>query len=291
MTTLTRFAGLAAIVAAAAIAAGATATSARADQWQKTYQISGRANLAVTTGDGDVTIASGGGKQIVAKVTTQGWKIGPNDIQIVESQSGDQVSIEVKFPHWNWSWGGLHNKSVHVDLQVPSDLDANIRTGDGNIEAQHIGGNLEFNTGDGNITTAGVKGTSRLRTGDGNVTGQDFDGTLEASSGDGNLSLRGRFDAINVKSGDGNVDIEAGAGSKVAQTWSVQSGDGHITLRVPPDLQADLEARTGDGSVTLDIPVQVSGSLSHSSVSGKMNGGGGEISLHSGDGSIHLEKI
>jgi hypothetical protein len=56
-------------------------------------------------------------------------------------------------------------------------------------------------------------------------------------------------------------------------------------------LNANLEARTGDGNITLDFPIQVSGSLSHSAVHGKLNAGGNTLSVTSGDGSIHIEKI
>ena len=52
-----------------------------------------------------------------------------------------------------------------------------------------------------------------------------------------------------------------------------------------------LDAHTGDGNITLDIPIKVSGSLSHSSVHGKLNDGGPTLSISSGDGSIHLAKL
>ena len=51
------------------------AVPARADEWSKTYQVSGRADLHVTTGDGDVTITGTDQKQIDARVTTEGWKV------------------------------------------------------------------------------------------------------------------------------------------------------------------------------------------------------------------------
>ncbi len=86
----------------AGIAIAASATSARADQWSKTYQVNGHPDLRVTTGDGDVTITGSDQHQIDAHVTTNGWKIGPNDVQIIESQSGNSVSIEVKVPHWGF---------------------------------------------------------------------------------------------------------------------------------------------------------------------------------------------
>jgi len=42
-------------IAVAGISATLAATPARADEWKKTYQVSGRASVYVKTGDGDVT--------------------------------------------------------------------------------------------------------------------------------------------------------------------------------------------------------------------------------------------
>jgi DUF4097 and DUF4098 domain-containing protein YvlB len=271
--------------------AAAAATPARADDWSKTYQISGRADLRVSTDDGDVTIIGADQKQIDAHVTTEGYKISSSEVRIEESQNGDHVVISVKLPHFNFSfWGGRH-KSVKVELHVPRELELDVQTSDGNVVAQNVAGRVHFTTGDGNVTATGVHGDIRLHTGDGHIEGANFDGTLDADTGDGNIRISGRFDSLSLKTGDGNIEAQAGGGSKVANAWTVRSGDGHITMRIPGDLNANVDAHTGDGSITLDIPITVAGSLSHSSVRGKLNAGGGTLSISSGDGSIHLEKL
>jgi DUF4097 and DUF4098 domain-containing protein YvlB len=119
-----------------------------------------------------------------------------------------------------------------------------------------------------------------------------LDGTLKVDTGDGHVTVGGRFDALDLHTGDGNIDASATNGSKVASSWMLHSGDGRINLRVPGDLSADLDAHTGDGSITVDLPITVVGSMGHtSSVHGKMNGGGGQLKITSGDGSIHVEKL
>ena len=273
------------------IASAVSAAPARADQWSKTYQVNGRAELHVMTGDGDVVVTGADQQRVDARVTTTGWKIGPNDVQIIESQSGNSVSIEVKVPHWGFSMFGGNHKSLRVEVSVPRELDLDVRTSDGNVTAQGVSGKIQFDTGDGNVTAGNIKGDIRIHTGDGHIEGHNFDGSLDANTGDGNLRIDGRFDALALKTGDGNIEAQVGSGSKVASGWNLHSGDGHITLRVPGDLSATLDAHTGDGSITLDIPIQVSGSLSHSSVRGKMNAGGATLAVSSGDGSIHIEKL
>jgi Putative adhesin len=273
------------------IAIATSAAPAHADQWSKTYPVNGRAELHVMTGDGDVVVTGADQQRIDARVTATGWKIGPNDVQIIESQSGNSVSIEVKVPHWGFSMFGGNHKSLRVEVSVPRDLDLDVRTSDGNVMAQGVSGKIQFDTGDGNVTAGNIKGDIRIHTGDGHIEGHNFDGSLDANTGDGNLRIDGRFDGLALKTGDGNIEAQVGSGSKVASGWNLHSGDGHITLRVPGDLSATLDAHTGDGSITLDIPIQVSGSLSHSSVRGKMNAGGATLAVSSGDGSIHIEKL
>jgi DUF4097 and DUF4098 domain-containing protein YvlB len=277
----------------AGIASAATATQAQDPDhhWSKTYQVNGRADLHVTTGDGDVTITGTDQHQIDAHVTTNGWKIGPNDVQIIESQSGNSVSIEVKVRYWGIAIFGGSHKSLRVEVSVPRDVDLNVHTGDGNVTALGVSGKIQFETSDGNVTASNIKGDIRIHTGDGHIEGHNFDGSLDADTGDGNLRIDGRFDALALKTGDGSIEAQVGSGSKLANSWNLHSGDGHITLRVPGDLNAMLDAHTGDGSITLDVPIQVSGSLSHSTVRGKLNAGGPTLAISSGDGSIHIEKL
>jgi Putative adhesin len=274
----------------AGLTTSAVSPAACADEWTKTYSISGRADLHVQTDDGDVSINSADQKEVYARVTTSRLKIGPDDVRIEESQSGDTVNLRVRMPHFNWGFWG-HGGSVHVELRVPRELNLDVSTGDGSVTAQPVSGHIRISTGDGNIRADGTKGDMYMHSGDGHIEASNLDGTLKVDTGDGHVTVGGRFDSLDLHTGDGNIDASAMSGSKVASGWTLHSGDGHISLRVPSDLSADLDAHTGDGSITVDMPITVAGSLNHSSVRGKMNGGGGQLKITSGDGSIHLEKL
>ena len=279
------------VVAGATFAAACTAAPAHADEWSKTYTISGRADLRVGTDDGDVTIMSAEQKQIDARVTTEGYKIGPSEVRIEEHQDGDHVALNVKLPHFNWSWWGGRHHSVRIEVHVPRELDLDVHTGDGNVSAQSVAGRIRIDTGDGQVNATGLKGDVSMRSGDGHITASGLDGSLIVNTGDGHISVDGRFDALDLKTGDGNIEAKVMNGSKVGNSWRLHSGDGRINVSLPVDLNADLEAHTGDGHITLDVPISVSGSLSRSSIHGKLNGGGGTISISSGDGSIHVQKL
>jgi len=278
-------------LAAAMFAAGTTATPARADDWSKTYTINGRADLRVGTDDGDVTITSSDQKRIDARVTTEGYKIGPSEVRIEEHQEGDHVTLNVKLPHFNWNWWGGRHHSVRIDVHVPRDLDLDVHTGDGNVSAQAVAGRIRIDTGDGHVNASGLKGDVNMHSGDGHITASGLDGSLAVNTGDGHINVDGRFDALDLRTGDGNIEARVMNGSKVANGWRLHSGDGRINVSLPSDLNAELDAHTGDGHITLDVPISVSGSLSKSSIHGKLNGGGGTISISSGDGSIHVQKL
>jgi DUF4097 and DUF4098 domain-containing protein YvlB len=243
----------------------------RADDWSKTYTVTGKPELRVDTNDGNVSVTTWDRDKIEARVSTEGWRIGPDDVRIRESQSGARVDLDVHVPNSHWSIG-VHRR-VSIELKVPRE------------------DNVAIHTGDGNISLEDVKGDLRLRSGDGRIEGTGLDGSLEAKSGDGNIRVRGRFDMIQLETGDGQINAEAGSGSKMASDWSARSGDGSINLRVPGDLNAQLDLHTGDGHITLDFPVTVSGSVSRSTIRGQLNGGGPTLTVHTGDGSIRLEKL
>ena len=252
------------------IAALAATTVARADEGTKKFTVSGKAELRVETSDGSVTLRSGEGKTIDARVTTTGWRIGPEEVRVIDRQLGDRVELEVRLPHFHWNLG---HRSVRIELTVPQES------------------NLEIRTSDGDITAEGVKGDLHFSTGDGNIRAESLEGALDASTGDGNLTVDGRFDRLHLKSGDGRLQARVNPGSKMAEDWFLRSGDGDVTVRLPGNFAADLSLHTGDGHIQLDFPVSVSGSMRESDIRGKLNGGGLTLSIHTGDGSIHVERM
>jgi DUF4097 and DUF4098 domain-containing protein YvlB len=276
------------LLAAATLAVCAPA--AHADDWSKTYAINGTANLRVQTDDGSVSISPGEQNSIYAHVTTTRYSIGSSGVSIEESQSGNNVNIHVRIPHFHWGFFGSGG-SVHVDLRVPRNLNMDINTGDGDVNAQPVSGNIRITTGDGNISANGLHGQVYLHSGDGRIDSTGMDGALQVDTGDGHITIDGRFDLLQAQTGDGSIDATAASGSKVGDGWNLHSGDGRITLRVPSDLNAELDAHTGDGSITWDVPLTFTGSVNRSYVHGKINQGGGVLRISSGDGSIHLEKI
>jgi Putative adhesin len=282
---LGRLAGLAAL---AVLASTFAAASASAEEWTKSYTVSGRARVHVDSNDGSVRVTTGDSKQVEFRVIYSGYTMDKN-LTVTSNQNGDQVEISARARNgFNFGWG-IH-RGLRIEVHMPRNADLSVDTGDGSVESDAITGNLDIHTGDGHIRVDGAKGQIRLRTGDGSIEGRELDGQLEATSGDGHINVEGRFDGLSIKTGDGSVTARANPGSKLANGWNVHTGDGSVTMSLPGDLQANIDASTNDGRISLGLPVLVEGTMGTSQIHGKMNGGGPPLTIHTGDGSIHLSK-
>jgi DUF4097 and DUF4098 domain-containing protein YvlB len=247
------------------------ALPASADEWSKTYTISGRPDLRIETSDANICVTTWDQNTIAAKVVTTQYKIGEGGIRVEEHQNGDTVEIEVRYPHHDISFGWSQHQ-VDIVIQMPREGRVNLRTGDGKIDI------------------AGLKGDMDLRSGDGSENLEGVDGKLHASTGDGHITAHGRFDELELKTGDGHVDVRAANGSSLAAGWRLETGDGNVSLEVPGDLAADVDLHTSDGHIDLDLPVAAEGKVRENEVRGKLNGGGSPLTIRTGDGSIHLRK-
>jgi DUF4097 and DUF4098 domain-containing protein YvlB len=249
----------------------AAASFARADEWSKTYTITGKPDLRVETSDANIHVDTWDQKTIEARVTSEGYKIGEHGLRIEEHQSGDAVGLEIHFPPVHFSFN-VRSPRVDVEIHMPREGRVNLRTGDGSIRLSNF------------------KGEMALETGDGHQNIDSVDGTLRARAGDGHITAAGRFDVLELGTGDGRIEARALSGSTMASSWNLHTGDGNVTLELPGNFAADVDLHTSDGRITADIPVAVEGRLGEKNIHGKINGGGNLLTVHTGDGSIRLQK-
>jgi len=248
---------------------------ASAGQWTKTYIVAGKPDLRVETNDGAVTVTAWDQKRIEAVVITKGWNIGGNEVQIHEHQVGDHVDIVAKVPN-HVDFFNFEDRSLRIELRVPRDTNTDVRTGDGSVEVSGLQGEMRINTGDGSIRAAAVSGN------------------LDAHTGDGSVHADGRFESLNVHTGDGSVDVSVAAGSHVASTWRIETGDGSVKVRLPDQLSADLDVRTGDGGLDVDLPLTMKTANTdddRKELHGKLNGGGLPVYVRTGDGGVHIARL
>jgi len=268
----------------------AWALPAAADEWTKSFSVSDGASIRLETNDGRVSVTSWDRPEIAIHVRTEGWKIG-TQVKVDATQDGSSVTFSAHVPSMSFMMFTDH--WFHIEVSVPRHCDVDVRTSDGAVSLEQIHGRVLAKTSDGRISATDLSGDIELRTSDGGIGAHGLDGRLAAGSGDGSISVSGRFDSLDLSSSDGRITARAEGGSKLADGWNLDASDGSISLRIPGDLKADLDASTGDGGITVDIPVQVQGEwhAEHRRLNGTLNGGGPPLRVRTADGSIRIEKI
>src|ERR1700731_1268946 len=109
--------------------AAAASLPARADEWSKTFNVTGKPDLRVETSDANIRVDTWDQNSIEARVTAEGWKIGEGGVKVLDHQTGDSVELEVRLPH-NVCIVCFHTtrRRLDVEIHVPREGRVNLRT-------------------------------------------------------------------------------------------------------------------------------------------------------------------
>ena len=71
----------------------------------------------------------------------------------------------------------------------------------------------------------------------------------------------------------------------------IETGSGDVTLKVPPTVGAEVDLDTGSGDIDLGgLTLQVR-RIEHDHVTGTLGDGKGRVSVETGSGNVHLQKL
>jgi len=251
--------------------------------FDRNLTFNGKFDLSVSTGSGSITFTRGPANQIhihgIVKVNHDG---DPAQAQQIAAnppieQQGNAIRI-----------GGhqenLHNISISYEIEAPADTALKAATGSGNITDTGVGQDAKLTTGSGNITATGIEGGFKVQTGSGNIT---IDGTgqgdAKAQTGSGNIDLKGVHGSLQAQTGSGGIK----ASGTPSSPWKLQTGSGNIELATG-NAPVDLDASAGSGSIsTKPATTQTSADKHHLHV--QLNGGGPEVRVQTGSGSIRVD--
>ena len=268
---------------------------------EKRFVVNGQADLSLRTFDGSIQLKSWDKNEVLVEIERHGPdQQAAESLTVNTTQEGNRITVDAPAPREERDGihiGSFQSPSVSLIVTAPRKVSVDARTSDGSISAEDLAGAVELSTGDGSVRTRRIEGSLRVRTGDGSISVTDAAGRVEADSGDGSVELAGRFDVMDVRTGDGSVRLDVLDGSALKSDWSVNTGDGSITLRLPANLDADLDAHTGDGGVHADgVLVQAERDPENrdrkdtDSLRAQLGKGGRTLRLRSGDGSITISR-
>lgn len=142
--------------------------------------------------------------------------------------------------------------AVHFEVGVPSGVELDARTVNGDVRATGL---------TARVRTSTVNGSIRVES-RGVVSAHTVNGSIDASMGSADWTGPLEFHTVN----------------------------GGITLRVPEGTGADIEVETVNGDLETDFPLTIEGRLrwGPKRLRGRIGGGGQPLELHTVNGSIRL---
>ena len=139
----------------------AAAPFAQAEEWSKTFTLTGKPDLRVTTSDANIRVDTWDQNIIRARVTAEGWKVSENatgqrGVKVVQHQSGDSVELEVRLPH-NVCIVCIHipDHRVDVEIHMPRAGRVNLHSSDGSIRLANFKGEMDLQSSDGSLEADG----------------------------------------------------------------------------------------------------------------------------------------
>lgn len=247
------FASIALLFVSAVVNASVTETE------EMTLDVNADGRISLENINGDIRITGGSGDTVHLVATRKaGSQEYLDDLKVVVDADKDYIRIETRHPksdHQWFKWGNDSSGSVSYVLEVPATVNLDtISTVNGDVEISAVLGKVKAETVNGSLEALGLEGDVNLET----VNG----------------SIHAEFD-------------HTGAGQRV----SADAVNGKITLVLPANASARVEAETVNGSINADdFGLEPEKGFVGRSLSGEIGGGDARISLDTVNGSIKIMK-
>ncbi len=253
--------GLALLVAAAGRVYPSSHSHGASEQFQKTCTLGSRGTVSLQNLNGNLSIKAWDKNEVMIKAV----KYADNQEELVSLEievdaTGDRVAIDTKYPDES-DGGHGHGAGVDYSLTIPRDAKIEkVKIVNGEIEISGVSGKVEASDVNGTIHADGLRDGCDLGTVNGNV-----DATFDGLSAAGDVRLK--------------------------------SVNGGLTLRLPDNAGADVDARVTTGRISNEFGLESSRERNRHSfvkvgdaIRGKIGNGGVLVRLETVNGSIRLLK-
>ena len=260
------------------------------DTFDRTFNVSGPADLYISTGSGNIRIHPGSDTEIhvIGHVHASWSAFGDVDSRIrriVENppitQSGNAIHVGESTDH------GLNNISIDYEVTVPNSVALNLHSGSGDVEVDQVGRYLSATSGSGSVRAHGVHGPADLQSGSGDIElEQQAAGDVKAKTGSGSIRIHGLNGSFNAKTGSGDIEAEG----RITGESMISTGSGSVRLHLNQDAHFNLEASTGSGDIHVHFPgaPQQNDDTRHH-LTASINGGGPALEVRTGSGDVEID--
>lgn len=245
---------------------------------QHTYPLKSGGRLEVQNTNGSVTVEAWDRNEVQVEAMRQ-VKAESNakaeelmkKIRIDVKASANEVRIETRLPNegsgfFDWLTGNSASFSVTYKIHAPREVAAKLVSTNGALRLAGTHGQADLETTNGGVTVEHVAGTIRMESTNGGLKVIESSGSVQGETTNGGITAQ-------LTEVDGDVSLETVNGS--------------VTVRVPQDVRASLDVETANGGIHTDLDVQ-GGHKSRNSLTGEVNGGGGQLKIRTVNGGVHI---
>lgn len=250
---------MALIVSSLTVGAFMAAAEEVREEFHQTYPLADNGRVTLENVNGSVSIVAWDRNEVkVDAVKRAATQKGLDAVTINVSAKPDRIHIETEYPDSASGWFGW-SKSVSVSVDYTLTVPRQVRLD-------------EVSTVNGGLEITGVRGT---------VKGSSVNGRIKASGLGGETKLS----TVN-----GGIDVSFTQWNP-AKSVKLDSVNGGITLMLPPDADAELEAETLNGGISADgeLTVKHNFPVGHE-VKGQLGKGGGRIKVNTVNGGIQIQR-
>jgi len=295
--------------------------------FERSFPVSGKTTLDVSTDRGRIEILAAPTDRIVVEgvaTVRTAWDAPSNAMELARQvaatpplqQAGDTVRLGIPTD-------GATRRGVTVSYQVRVPPETEVRTSSesGETSVRGVAGPVTVRTQSAAIDLRGLAGLVSVSSGSGAVSADDITGSLSVTTSSSAFKGSGLGSSLKVRTqsgevradltGSGDVDVETGSsaihvqgvrGGLMARTqsgrvtvrgaprkeWTATTGSSSVNLDVDPGTGFSVDAVSRSGSVVVEGG-QVQGAVAKGAVKGTVNGGGAPVRISTGSGSIRVQ--
>ena len=272
------------------LAVSTAAYAAVEGNFDRTLKVSGRVDLDVQSGSGDITVHTGDSNSVVVhghvKASESWFNMGGLSAdekvkRIEQNPPIQQNGNSIRIGHIDEE-ALRNNISVTYEITVPKDTSVQAHTGSGDQHVNDVDGPVRVSTGSGNLTISNIGSEVRANAGSGDLRISNVKGRLYTETGSGNINANGIAGGFDARAGSGDITFEQTAsGSVRAQTGSgnihlrnvsggVEAGAGSGDVQVQGTMASDWRIHTGSGEVEVKLPSNAKFNINARSSSGNV---------------------
>ena len=275
-----------------------------------TFKVSGQPRVVLDTFDGAIELHSWDRPEVEVEIERRAMEQALIDeIKVEASEKNGVVTVKVIGPARAEFRGvtiGMHiSPTARLRVAVPRNSNVEATSGDGSIRAEAIDGRIVLNTTDGSVTGTRLGGDIQIRSGDGSIRLDHATGKLDLETTDGSIGIEAKPTVLRVHTGDGSIRANIEPDAMMADNWELTTSDGSVTVTLPGQFSAELDAETSDGTVRTNHPLlgddrdraeRRDGEDSDErrerrrTLKSKMGEGGKAFRIRTGDGTIRIER-